>query len=184
MDVKVREEQPADADAVRAVIAAAFDDEAVARLWDDLADREGTASLVAVSDDEVVGHVGLSWGWLDTRDHLVDTLVLSPLSVAPDHQRGGVGRALVARAVAAADDLGSPVLFLEGDPAYYSRLGFELATTHGFTPPSARIPLPAFQCVLLSAHRPWMTGGLVYPEVFWAHDSVGLRGEMLKKFGL
>lgn len=184
MDVEVREEQPADADAVRAVIAAAFGDEAVARLWSDLAEREGTVSSVAVADDAIIGHVGLSWGWLDTRDHLVDTLVLSPLSVAPDHQRRGVGRALVARAVAAAGDLGSPVLFLEGDPDYYSRLGFDPAASHGFTPPSARIPLPAFQCVLLSGYHPWMTGGLVYPEVFWAHDSVGLRGEMLEKFGL
>jgi hypothetical protein len=25
-----------------------------------------------------------------------------------------------------------------------------------------------------------MTGQLVYPEAFWAHDSVGLRGQTLR----
>ena len=130
-----------------------------------------------------MGHVGLSWGWVDAPERLVEALVLSPLSVAPERQRGGIGRALVAHAVDAADRLGSPVLFLEGDPAYYSRLGFVEAAPHGFTPPSVRIPLAAFQCVLLSAYIESVTGALVYPEQFWAHDSVGLRGRRLAQFG-
>jgi putative acetyltransferase len=29
--------------------------------------------------------------------------------------------------------------------------------------------------VLRSTYEPWMTGTLVYPEVFWALDCVGLR---------
>ena len=183
MVVEVRGQRPEEADAVRGVVAAAFGDDAVAALWADLAARPRTESVVAVSDGSVVGHVGLSWGWVDARERLVDALVLSPLSVAPDHQRAGIGRALVAHAVAAADHLGSPALFLEGDPAYYSRLGFVEAAPHGFTPPSVRIPLPAFQCVLLSAYDESVTGALVYPEEFWAHDSVGLRGERLERLG-
>jgi putative acetyltransferase len=183
MDVQVRRQRPAEAAAVHQVVAAAFGDVAVARLWEDLAVRPRTESYVAEGDGALVGHVGLSWGWIDARDRLVDVLVLSPLSVAPDRQRRGVGRALVDHAVVSADRLGSPVLFLEGDPAYYSRLGFVEAAPHGFTPPSARIPLPAFQCVLLSAYDESVTGALVYPEAFWAHDSVGLRGERLERFG-
>jgi putative acetyltransferase len=86
-----------------------------------------------------------------------------------------VGRALVEHALAAADDDGWPAVFLEGDPAYYSRLGFERASARGFTSPSARIPDAAFQVVTRTAHQPWMTGALVYADRFWALDCVGLR---------
>ncbi|HET7305799.1 MAG TPA: hypothetical protein VFJ12_14755 [Segeticoccus sp.] len=34
---------------------------------------------------------------------------------------------------------------------------------------------PAFQVRRLPAHEPWMTGTLVYPDVFWELDCVGLR---------
>ena len=73
-------------------------------------------------------------------------------------------------------DRGVPVVFLEGDPGYYSRLGFRSATAQGYRTPSLRIPEPAFQALALPAHEPWMTGTLVYPDVFWRHDCVGLRG--------
>ena len=36
--------------------------------------------------------------------------------------------------------------------------------------PGAGLPV-----VTLPSYRPWMTGALVYPDVFWALDAVGLR---------
>jgi len=63
-----------------------------------------------------------------------------------------------------------PLVFLEGPPAYYSRLGFQPATDHGFRKPSLRIPDAAFQVLRLPAYEPWMTGTLVYAEPFWRHD--------------
>ena len=184
MEIDVRAENPADSAEVHAVVAAAFADETVAVLWEDLAAGPGAASYVAVVDGAIVGHVGLSRGWIDGRDRLVDVHVLSPLSVLPSYQRQGVGRALVAAAIEATDALGSPALFLEGDPRYYGRLGFEPAGQHGFTPPSPRIPPLGFQCVLLSSYEPTVAGGLVYPDAFWIHDRVGVRGELLDRFGL
>jgi predicted enzyme related to lactoylglutathione lyase len=82
----------------------------------------------------------------------------------------------VAYAVAEAERSGAIGVVLEGDPAYYSRLGFEPAEPWGLLRPSPRIPRPAFQWVRLSAHEPWMRGRVVYPDVFWRHDAVGLRG--------
>lgn len=180
MAITVRAQRPDEAAVVHDVVERAFGDPVVADLWDALAARPRSASYVAESDGQVVGHVGLTWSWLDAPDRLVDVLVLSPLSVLPDRQGSGVGRALVARAIEAADEAGAPLLFLEGDPAYYSRVGFEPAGPLGFTPPSARIPLPAFQCVRLSAYDPSLSGALVYADTFWAFDCVGLRGERLE----
>ena len=68
-----------------------------------------------------------------------------------------------------------PVVFLEGNPGYYSRLGFVGGAQQGFRKPSLRIPDAAFQAVRLPAHESWMTGTLVYSEPFWRLDAVGLR---------
>jgi putative acetyltransferase len=176
----VREQHPDDNPVVNAVIARAFsDDPLVAPLDEDLARLPGTSAFVAEVGVEIVGHVRLTWCWIDAEDALVDALVLSPLSVDPPVQRSGVGRALVARAVVRAEELGSPAVFLEGDPAYYSRLGFRPAAEIGVTRPSRRIPTAAFQAVRFGAFRTWMSGALVYPDVFWHHDAVGLRGDLL-----
>ncbi len=132
-------------------------------------------SFIAERDGEAIGHAMLTRSWVDAPDRLVEVQVLSPLSVVPEHQRSGVGRALVTHAVRAADEAGAPAVFLEGDPAYYSRLGFERASARGFSRPSVRIPDAACQVVTLTAYRPWMTGALVYSDRFWAMDCVGLR---------
>lgn len=101
--------------------------------------------------------------------------MLSPLSVLPAARRRGIGSALVRAAVSWAGAAGWPVVFLEGDPGYYGRLGFTAAGDDGFSPPSVRIPLAAFQATLLPAYEPWMRGALVYADVFWRLDCVGLR---------
>jgi putative acetyltransferase len=174
----VRDEAPGDAATVLEVVRAAFGEEGdqVASLW---ADLRGTdllrASLVLDDDGEVVGHVGLSHAWVDARRALVEVLLLSPLSVLPVAQGRGVGTALVAAAVERARDLGAVALFLEGSPRYYGTRGFERASARGFAPASVRTPDGAFQVALLDAWEPWMTGRLVYPDVWWRHDAAGLR---------
>jgi len=47
------------------------------------------------------------------------------------------------------------------------------------TDPRAGVPDAACQVASLSAHESWMTGGLVYPDVWWQHDCVGLREPLL-----
>ena len=56
-----------------------------------------TASrVVGDRDGELVGHVLFTRSWLDAPTRLVEILVLSPLSVAPEHQGRGIGERLVA----------------------------------------------------------------------------------------
>lgn len=175
-ELTIRPQRAADASAVREVVARAFDDARVADLAEALRDSAAArASLVAEVGGRVVGHVQLSRGWLDAPDRLLEVLVLSPLSVEADHRRRGVGAGLVRQAVDEAGRSGAPLLFLEGSPRYYGRLGFTAAGPFGFTRPSVRIPEAAFQVVRLPGYEPWMSGALVYPDPFWAYDCVGLR---------
>src|SRR5690348_2691731 len=161
--MEIREERPGDVDAVHAVQRAAFADQAdpVDALVRDLRrslESEPGLSLVAVADGDVVGHVLFTRNLLDAPPRLVEVQVLSPVGVRPDAQGRGVGSALVRHGVETLAGRGVPAVFLEGDPAYYGRFGFEPAADHGFRRPSLRIPPPAFQVVLLPAHEPWMTG--------------------------
>ena len=165
-------------DAVDRVISAAFTDEGekVGNLWAELEQSDALrASLVVEQDGVVVGHVGLSHAWLDARRELVDVWVLSPLSVVPERQGNGIGTRLLAAAVDEARAGGTPVLFLEGDPGYYGARGFERASEHGFAAPSSRTPEPAFQVVRFSGYQDWMTGQVIYRDVWWRHDCAGLR---------
>jgi putative acetyltransferase len=145
------------------------------------------AAATRVSSGDAVGHVGISHAWLDARKALVDVLVLSPLSVLPDRQGHGIGTALLAAAVDAGRELGAPALCLEGSPAYYGARGFAPGRDHGFLPASDRTPGQAFQVVLYDGHEAWMTGRLVYRDVWWEHDSAGLRdpalAEVEERFG-
>ena len=138
-------------------------------------------SLVATVGGRVVGHVMLSACRLDALPRLVDVLSLSPLGVLPEFQRRGIGTRLVAQALADADSLGTPLVFLEGSPHYYGKRGFADATIAGFRPPTLRYPPGTFQVAKLSPYEDWMTGTFVYSDVFWALDCVGLRGERLEK---
>nr|WP_210728207.1 N-acetyltransferase [Cellulomonas septica] len=168
----IRPETPVDVGAVREVVAAAFGDHAdhvltmLDALRGDPAWVDGL-SLVAVEDaphdepggtDTVVGHVLLTRVTITSARGPVPALTLSPLAVAPDAQRRGIGTALVAVALDAASAAGWPLVLLEGDPRYYGRRGFVAAEPLGLASPSPLIPTGAWQVALLPAHEPWMTG--------------------------
>ena len=54
-------------------------------------------------------------------------LTFGPLSVLPELQRQGVGRALVGHTLGLARQMGFPAVFIYGDPAIYSRMSFQPA---------------------------------------------------------
>jgi putative acetyltransferase len=167
--VVIRPECAEDHDAIRQVVAAAFESDREADLVEAIrASPEyiPELALVAEVDRNVVGHVMVSFTSLDdgyTRHRIYH---LSPLALGRDHQGGGIGSALVGAVVERAHDHGAEFVVLEGDPSYYGRLGFQ---------PSARydilIDLPdwappeAAQIRLLSG-TPTVSGRVVYPPAF------------------
>jgi putative acetyltransferase len=188
--MKLREERPGDRESVRNVHTRAFGDHGradhspadhglvVANLVDTLRETITPAnglSLVAEDDGQIVGHVMFTRSLLDAPRRLVDVYVLSPLGVLPEHQKRGIGSALVRRGLESVSEQAMPLVFLEGDPRYYSRFGFTPGGDLGFRKPSLRIPDEAFQVFKLPGYESWMTGTLVYAEPFWRYDSVGLR---------
>lgn len=157
-----------------------FDDDDIGGLMDDLHDSwawEDSLSFVAVEGSELIGHVLYSRGFVDAPARIVDVLVLSPIAVAPRHQRRGVGGAMITRTLEQLASRREPLVFLEGSPRYYPRFGFESASNLGFISPSERIPDAAFMVHLLPTYEPWMRGRLVYSDAFWRNDAVGLRDD-------
>jgi putative acetyltransferase len=121
-------------------------------------------SLVAVEGGTVVGHAILSYVGLQHRpDRLLE---LGPIAVAPEHQRRGVGAALVREALARADRRQEPLVLVLGHPAYYPRFGFRPAAELGLHPPDEKIPRDAFMAIPLAAHDPRLEGRVVFPPAF------------------
>lgn len=125
----IRPETPADHDAIRDILIAAFADHPYSHQTEHLI-VEGlrdagalTISLVAEWDGKVIGQIAFSRVTIDGADQ--GWLALGPVAVDPDWQRQGVGQALVRAGLARLRDLGAAGCVLVGDPGYYRRFGFE-----------------------------------------------------------
>jgi putative acetyltransferase len=169
-DVTIRAERSDDVAAIAAVVEAAFGSPVEAQLVADIRASENFVpelSLVAALDGRIVGHVMVSYAALHDNGQQRRICILSPLAVAPDWQRRGVGSALVRAVAAAVDARDEPLIMLEGSPAYYGRLGFEYSVPHGI-----RITLPewappqAAQILRLRNYDPSIRGLVVYPPAF------------------
>lgn len=88
-------------------------------------------SFAAVAGGALVGTVQCWPVMLRADDGAAHPLVMvGPVAVDPGRQRAGVGRALMARALLAADEAGERALALIGDPEYYGRFfGFTTQAT-------------------------------------------------------
>ncbi len=170
MSSSIRTEQPEDAAAIADVVTAAFGSPAEARLVDAIRASEHYVeelALVAEVDGRIAGHVMVSYATLETEDGPRPIAMLSPLAVAPEFQRQGVGASLVREVVDRADYRSEPVVILEGNPAFYYRFGFEPAARYGIhLPVPAWAPPEAGQMVRLGRYHRSLRGRVVYPPAF------------------
>ncbi len=170
VDVTIRREQPGDEAAIAEVVEAAFGQPSEARLVEALRESDcfiPELSLVAQLDDRVVGHVMITTAWLRRGGERRPVANLAPLAVEPDHQRGGIGSALMRAVIPAAEERGAALVILQGHPAYYPRFGFEHSVPLGieFDLPDWA-PSEAGQALKLSRYDPTMRGKVVYPPAF------------------
>jgi predicted N-acetyltransferase YhbS len=89
-----------------------------------------------------------------------DALVMvGPVAVVPDLQTQGIGKALMAALIEAAEATGSDALMMIGDPEYYERFGFTAEPAAGW-----RIDGPYEQRRLLArVRRPVVAEGNLIP---------------------
>lgn len=84
-------------------------------------------SIVAV-DKEIVGHIMLSKITIEQGGTTIDSLALAPVSIAPSHQKKGIGGKLITAALEKAKELGYGSVVVLGHPEYYPKFGFERAS--------------------------------------------------------
>ncbi|MBE5930556.1 MAG: N-acetyltransferase [Lachnospiraceae bacterium] len=92
-------------------------------------------SLVAVNQsdetEELVGHIICSKAEVRTEKGVTPVINMGPISVLPEHQRKGVGKALIYAMIEKAKKLGYGAILFFGRPEYYPQFGFKEASEFG-----------------------------------------------------
>lgn len=155
----IRDAKPADQKAIHGLIKSAFFQTTEADLVDQLnADGDMVISIVTEnSTGELLGHVALS-----RLRSPRSALALAPISVAPDEQGKGFGTALIHDAIERARMLEMELIFVLGDPAYYTRFGFSVEAATPYPCPYAG---PYFMALLLSSSAD-KSAPVIYPAAF------------------
>ena len=140
--MKIREAGIDDAESIKNVHLQAFDNSEariVSGLAINLLNENHAAkiiSLVAIENNEIAGHVAFSPVFLEsTNEHF--GYILAPLAVSPTHQNNRVGSTIVKHGLDTISSLGAFMVFVYGDPQYYSRFGFKIDMAKNFIPPYA-----------------------------------------------
>lgn len=145
MGVKVRRYAETDRLAVHEVHAQAFGHDEGPEIVTlvDAMHRDPSAqpqlSLVAVDEEQVVGHVVFTPVRIERTELPVEAMILAPLGVLPSHQRQGVGNRLIHDGLTRLSAMGVGLVFVLGHVEYYRRCGFMSAAAYGLTTPH-RIP--------------------------------------------
>jgi putative acetyltransferase len=131
MDFKIRDEQPDDIEQVSAILKATFPTNAESKLVDVLrTNRKAMISLVAVREDQVLGHILFS-PVSTTPPREAKGIGLAPVAVHPDVQSHSIGSQLIREGLRLCKELGYDYCVVLGSPEYYQRFGFEKASSFG-----------------------------------------------------
>uniref|UniRef100_A0A061QZ00 Putative acetyltransferase n=1 Tax=Tetraselmis sp. GSL018 TaxID=582737 RepID=A0A061QZ00_9CHLO len=136
--VVIREACPEDSSAIRAVHIDAFKNteeaDLVAALTGDRGARNVLSLVAELEGNGVVGHVLFSLVGIEGQPGVV-VYILCPMAVKPPYQRQGIGGKLVLAGFDRLQGRGADLVLVLGDPAYYSKHGFEPALPLGLVPP-------------------------------------------------
>jgi putative acetyltransferase len=165
VNIEIREEAAADHPGIREVNRLAFEGEEEALLIDRLrAEGLVVASLVAVAEDRVVGHILFSRLPIEMPDGAIDAVALAPMAVRPELQRRGIGSLLVRRGLEVARQRGEAIVVVVGHPDYYPRFGFSAELARRLSGPFSGDVFMALE--LTPGALDGVTGTVRYPEAF------------------
>ncbi|HEY2483487.1 MAG TPA: N-acetyltransferase [Caulobacteraceae bacterium] len=157
----IREARKADADAVRAVVSAAFGRLDEAAIVEGVrASGEVLVEFVAEIEGEIAGHVLFSHMRCQPP---LPAAGLGPLAVAPRFQGRGAGTALAKAGLAVCRARGLAACLVLGAPAYYGRFGF-ISAAGAVCSPYAH--LPAFQILTFDGEATAKLVAVDYPAAF------------------
>lgn len=92
-------------------------------------------SFALVEEDELIGTIQCWPVQIANGSNIMPLILVGPVAVHPDHQRGGHGHSLMHATLAAAENMGDPAMLLIGDAEYYGRFGFTADATAGWQLP-------------------------------------------------
>lgn len=88
-------------------------------------------ALVAEERNMLIGHIMLTKSYINNSGYKTETLLLAPISVTLEYRNKGVGSKLINKSFEMAKLLGYKSVVLVGDPAYYSKFGFQKSVDFG-----------------------------------------------------
>ena len=154
--ISICAEEPGDVAAVRQVNELAFGRSVEADVVDRLRQTctgDDWVSLVAADDGTVVGHILFTPATIQSEQDRVQGMGLAPLAVLPNHQRQGVGSALMEQGLDLLRQRRCPFVIVVGHPSYYPRFGFVPGSAYGLTCQWAQVPDEAFMAIVLDPEK-------------------------------
>ncbi|MEL7256047.1 MAG: N-acetyltransferase [Pseudomonadota bacterium] len=152
----VRPMQPGEEDAVDALLKTSFQGDAEAGLVQALRKAGDMAGeMVLPMGGEIIGYYALS-----AMRSPASWLALAPIAIHPDHQGRGHGRRMLGQLSAWAKASGQWVVVL-GEPAFYTRAGFDLGRAAKLTS-----PYPITHTLLAGPGEDVPKMALQYPKAF------------------
>ncbi len=146
----IRQETHEDIAIIRYINEQAFDGIVEADIVEKLRYRGGlTISLVAMQDNEVVGHIAFSPVKVESEHSSFEAIALAPMAILPSYQRKGIGSQLVRAGLEECRRLGYKAVVVLGHADYYPRFGFVPASTFNLKC-EYQVPDEAFMALELS----------------------------------
>ena len=106
-------------------------------------------AFVATVGKKIVGNILYTKSYIISDDgDKHEVLTFGPVSVLPEYQRNGIGSALINHTKQIAANMGYRAIFIYGDPAYYSRVGFSPAEDYGIKTADGMYAAALQVCVL------------------------------------
>jgi putative acetyltransferase len=177
--IVIRSETDADVSAIAEVTVAAFKTLQISNHTEQFiiaalrAAKALTVSLVAEVDGHVVGHIAFSP--VTVSDGTRNWYGLGPVSVWPEYQRRGIGKALIREGLSRLKDTNAQGCCLVGHPDYYRKFGFK--NMSGLV--HEGVPQEVFFALSFDGHVP--QGTVTFHEAFKADGRQEGAGDALRR---